>query len=82
MKNITIIKEKLIVRSVLDNDDLLVDIQDIGGVSLFTVNDQGEILASNIKAGATQLATGAVLNELWKTSGHATLPDNVIMIGI
>ena len=37
---------------------------------------------STVKSGATQAAAGAAVNEIWKTSGHATLPDNVLMIGI
>lgn len=36
----------------------------------------------NIKSGATQAASGAAANEVWKTNGHATLPDNVLMIGV
>lgn len=40
------------------------------------------LFITNIKSGATQGAAGAAANELWKTSGHATLPDNVIMIGV
>jgi len=35
-----------------------------------------------IRSGATQAAAGASANELWKTSGHASLPDNVLMIGV
>lgn len=35
-----------------------------------------------INSGATQGASGAVANELWKTASHATLPDNVILIGV
>lgn len=35
-----------------------------------------------IKSGATQAAAAAAANEVWKTSGHATLPDNVLMIGV
>ncbi len=42
-----------------------------GGVKIFT-----------IKTGATQVASGAVANELWATDTHATLPDNVILIGV
>lgn len=42
----------------------------------------GAILIHTVKSGATQGASGAVANEVWKTSGHATLPDNVIMIGV
>jgi len=37
---------------------------------------------TNLKSGATQGAAGAAANELWITSGHASLPDRVIMIGI
>jgi hypothetical protein len=37
---------------------------------------------TGIKSGATQVAAGAVANEIWKTSGHASLPDNVLLIGV
>ena len=40
------------------------------------------IFNAGIKSGATQGAAGAIANEQWKTSGHATLPDNVLMIGV
>ncbi len=40
------------------------------------------IFLTQVKLGASQVAAGAVANEIWKTSGHATLPDNVLMIGI
>ena len=33
------------------------------------------------KTGATQILAGAVAGEFWITAGHATLPDNVVMIG-
>lgn len=39
-------------------------------------------LFDNIKSGATQVAAGAAQHEVWKTSSHATLPDNVLMIGV
>ena len=42
----------------------------------------GPLFLSSIKSGATQAAAGAAANEVWKTSGHATLPDNVLMHGI
>jgi hypothetical protein len=35
-----------------------------------------------IKSGATQAAAGAAAGELWVTSGHASLPDNVLMLGV
>ena len=37
---------------------------------------------TTIKSGATQGAAGASANEIWKTNGHATLPNNVLMIGV
>jgi hypothetical protein len=40
------------------------------------------LLLTSIKSGATQAGAGAAANELWKTSSHVTLPDNVIMIGV
>lgn len=33
-------------------------------------------------SGATQVASGASAGEVWKTNGHATLPNNVLMIGV
>jgi len=37
---------------------------------------------SNIKSGATQAGAGAAANEVWKTASHASLPDNVLLIGV
>lgn len=37
--------------------------------------------AGDIKHGATQAAAGAAAKEVWYTSGHASLPDNVLMYG-
>jgi hypothetical protein len=52
----------------------------------FVINPQligsGGVKILNMKSGATQVAAGAAADELWKTNGHATLPDNVIMIGV
>lgn len=42
----------------------------------------GSVLLANVKAGSTQINAGAAANEIWRTSGHATLPDNVLMIGV
>ena len=42
----------------------------------------GTLKIQTIKSGATQAAAGAAADELWKTSGHASLPDNVVMIGV
>ena len=46
------------------------------------IEDDGGFFITAMKSGATQAAAGAAANELWKTSGHATLPDNVVMIGV
>lgn len=40
------------------------------------------ITLTGIKSGATQAAAGAVATEIWRTSGHASLPDGVLMIGL
>lgn len=40
------------------------------------------LVIDTVKSGATQVAAGATAGEVWKTSGHATLPDNVLMIGV
>jgi len=47
-----------------------------------TLRINAMLTLSQIKSGATQAAAGAAASELWKTSGHASLPDNVIMIGV
>ena len=36
----------------------------------------------NIKSGEDQADAGASADEVWKTASHATLPDNVLMIGV
>ena len=41
-----------------------------------------QLVLPNIKSGATQAGAGAAANEIWKTSSHATLPDNVLLIGV
>lgn len=53
-----------------------------GNSTSLNVKSDGGILYPKIKSGATQVAAGAAANELWKTSGHATLPNNVVMIGV
>jgi hypothetical protein len=45
-------------------------------------NDINTNFIYNLKSGATQAAAKAKKNERWYTSGHATLPDNVMMIGV
>ena len=56
-----------------DGNDLIISPQLIGS---------GGLRILNMKSGATQVAAGAAADELWKTSSHATLPDNVVMIGV
>ena len=58
-----------------------------GNALVFTADVNGitalkKMFINEIKSGATQGAAGASANEVWKTSGHATLPDNVLMIGV
>ena len=43
---------------------------------------QASIKISGIASGATQGASGVGAGFLWKTASHATLPDNVVMIGV
>jgi len=47
-----------------------------------TLLTDGGISMLFLKSGATQGGAGAAADELWVTSGHATLPDNVVMIGV
>lgn len=51
----------------------------IEGVKLIDSSLQG---ITGIKAGPDQATATAIAGEIWRTSGHATLPDNIIMIGI
>jgi hypothetical protein len=46
------------------------------------IKSDGGIVLSAVKSGATQVAAGAEATEIWKTASHATLPDNVLMIGV
>jgi hypothetical protein len=62
----------------------------VGGITrgTFGINSSGNAFLSTnlflttIKSGATQVGAGAAANEIWKTSSHATLPDNVLIIGV
>lgn len=51
---------------------------DVGG----NIKASGTLFLGGMKSGATQVAAGAAVNELWKTASHATLPDNVVLIGV
>jgi len=46
------------------------------------IDSSGYVSLYYIKAGSSQANAGAAAGELWKTSGHPTLPDNVVMIGV
>lgn len=46
------------------------------------ITGSGTLNISVTKNGATQVAAGAAAGELWYTNGHATLPDNVVLIGV
>ena len=51
-------------------------------VETIRIELDGGVEMPRLKNGATQVAAGASADELWITNGHATLPDNVIMIGV
>ena len=55
-----------------DGNDLCIDPATTGS---------GGLRVLSMKSGATAAAAGAATDELWKTNGHATLPNNVVMIG-
>lgn len=60
----------------VDGYDLDQDVRTSASPSFATLS------LSSIKSGATQVAAGAAAGELWKTASHASLPDNVLMIGV
>jgi len=78
----------------MSGEDCLImsyDVQRIGNITngrYMQVNSTGfsfvgkPVFLPTIKSGATQVAAGAAANEIWKTSGHESLPDNVLMIGV
>ena len=45
-------------------------------------NDINTNFIHGLKSGATLVSARETAYEIWKTSGHATLPDNVLMIGV
>ena len=51
------------------------------GTGKLQINSAGGVIMEVLKSGATQAAAGAVGAEIWKTAGHATLPDNVLLVG-
>jgi hypothetical protein len=54
----------------------------IGNASHTVAVINGSLFVPTIKSGANQAGAGAAADELWKTASHATLPDNVVMIGV
>lgn len=70
-----------------DNDNIL-EIEDGSANKTCTINGTGNVSISGsmiigaVKQGYTQNNAGAVKGEIWKTNGHSSLPDNVLMIGV
>lgn len=56
--------------------------EDSINVSEVISNNHAPNMVGTLKSGATQELAGAVAGELWRTSGHATLLDNIVMIGV
>jgi hypothetical protein len=54
----------------------------IGAAAFVRLNGATGCKIHHLKSGATQALAGAAIEELWVTSGHASLPDNVVMIGV
>jgi hypothetical protein len=79
----TIVKDKISFTQTDGNeyiDSLNDGYMDYGATTAHRFNNP--LILSNVKSGATQAGASAVAGEVWKTSGHATLPDNVLMIGV
>ena len=53
-----------------------------GSLLVYSLDVNGILKLLLLKSGATQAAAGAAANEVWKTSSHASLPDNVLMVGV
>lgn len=60
------------------NDDAS---QRIGNILVLDLGDGG-VKMSNLKSGATQVGAGAAAGEIYSTSSHASLPDDVLMVGV
>jgi len=52
------------------------------GVGIVGKMESLTVFITDIKSGATQGGAGAAAHEVWKTASHATLPDNVLLIGV
>jgi len=72
----------------VDEDDLLIgpdtDTDSLKYVGADDIWDftTGKVKISNMPSGATQVAAGVGVGQLWRTASHSTLPDGVVMIGI
>ena len=64
----------------LDLDGKNIDLK-IEGTSKLFITDDNRVFIYNLKSGSDQAGAGAIVDELWQTQGHATLPDGVLMIG-
>ena len=52
------------------------------GSAAMSIYNDGGVYLWRTKSGATQAGAGASAGEIWETSGHASLPDHVLMLGV
>jgi hypothetical protein len=57
------------------------DRANLGYATQMTLSSGGNLGLPNIQSGPTQ-PSGVGPGDLWKTAGHATLPDNVVLVGV
>ena len=69
------------VKGIASQTGSLTEWQSSAGAVYSKFNATGNLFLA-VKSGATQAAAGAAADEIWKTASHATLPDNVLMIGV
>ena len=53
-----------------------------GTISADSATFASAVILTSIVSGATQVASGAIAGQLWKTASHASLPDNVVLVGV
>lgn len=68
----------------LNNQGSISFITRVGGseTAKLELKNAGNLFLYVVASGSTQANAGAAADEVWKTNGHASLPDNVLMIGI
>ena len=71
--------KQTILTQELTSKDLYIS---VNGAEVLRILSDGGIKYPLIKSGATQAAAGALAGEIWKTNGHASLPNNVLMTGV